>query len=268
MTTATRFISVWSSSNSLAAHVDTDAGEYVIKVANNPDGPRVLVNEWIGCSIASLLGLLTPDFAIVNVPPELGFELKPGLLAVSGLAFGSRFEQGQTWGGRSSVRAVANQEAFSRLVVFDTWLLNVDRYSLTDGKVRKNVQNLWLSQEGAPPRKFLLKAIDHGYCFRGPSWRGNDLKRIESTKDPRIFGMFPEFVDQLEPTEVRNALGTADAITGGKIREIVDQVPTAWQLLETEKGAVIEFLLDRLRYLKTTISEGIWPQKDLRGLPS
>jgi hypothetical protein len=53
---ARTFIRVWEASSSKAAHVETDRGEYVVKVQNNPEGPRVLVNELIGpCSPARLM---------------------------------------------------------------------------------------------------------------------------------------------------------------------------------------------------------------------
>jgi hypothetical protein len=84
---------------------------------------------------------------MIDVPSQLKFELKPGLLAESGPAFGSRHEDAQTWGGKSSVAAVYNRKMFSQLVVLDTWLLNVDRYSRCGGRIRHNPQNLLLSKK-------------------------------------------------------------------------------------------------------------------------
>ena len=263
--TATRFIKVWASSSSLAVSLDTDQGEYVAKVRNNPEGPRVLVNEWLGSSLARLLGILTPNFAIIDVPSQLKIELRPGLVALSGPAFGSQFEQGQTWGGKSSVAAVANPEIFSQLVVLDTWLLNVDRYSVSDGHIRKNPQNLWLSEEGAPPGKFLLKAIDHGHCFRGTTWRATDLNKIDWVKDPNIFGMFPEFAELLKLDQVRATLERAAGMTRKEGDDILKEVPESWSLSPTDAQSLVEFLLDRARYLRTTLPGSIWPQQMLNG---
>jgi hypothetical protein len=260
---ATLFISVWENSSSLAAHVATDQGEHVIKVRNNPEGPRVLINEWVGTSIAAELGVLVPDFAIVNVPEQLEIPLRPGLIAEPGPAFGSRFEEGQPWAGKSSVSAVANDDAFSRLVVLDTWLLNVDRYSISRNRVRKKPENLWLSVEEAPPGKFLLKAIDEGHCFGGTGWGASDLRRIDSIKHPAIFGLFPEFENRLQREEVVRTLERASSITRARLKAIIDQVPGEWGLSRAEAEALLEFLLDRARYLRTELPGKIWPQRDL-----
>lgn len=260
---ATLFISVWENSSSLAAHVSTDSGGHVIKVRNNPEGPKVLVNEWVGTSIATELGVLVPDFAIVDVPEQLNIPLRPGLTAEPGPAFGSRFEEGQTWAGRSSVPAVANAEAFSRLIVLDTWLLNVDRYSIVDNRVRKRPENLWLSMEGAPAGKFLLKAIDQGHCFGGTGWGAPDLKRIDAVKNPSVFGLFPEFEGRLLRDEVTRTLERAASITRMRLNVIIDQMPPEWGLSRAEAEALLDFLLDRARYLKTELIGNIWPQHDL-----
>src|SRR5437762_10683314 len=45
-----------------------DGHAYVVKFANNPQSLRVLVNEWLGCSIGRALGLTIPEPAILYVP--------------------------------------------------------------------------------------------------------------------------------------------------------------------------------------------------------
>src|SRR5437763_16782389 len=48
-----------------------DGHAYVVKFANNPQSLRVLVNEWLGCSIGRALGLTIPEPAILYVPTTL-----------------------------------------------------------------------------------------------------------------------------------------------------------------------------------------------------
>src|SRR5260370_30236868 len=76
-----------------------DGHAYVVKFANNPQSLRVLVNEWLGCSIGRALGLTIPEPAILYVPATL-VESSPSLVIPVfnstlkwsyGLAFGSRF---------------------------------------------------------------------------------------------------------------------------------------------------------------------------------
>src|SRR5881394_2177492 len=79
-----------------------DGHAYVVKFANNPQSPRVLVNEWLACSIGRALGLTIPQPAILSVPGEfiessasLVIRLAGSTLKCSpGLAFGSRVISG------------------------------------------------------------------------------------------------------------------------------------------------------------------------------
>src|ERR1700758_4189022 len=48
----------------------SDGHAYVVKFANNPQSPRVLVNEWLACSIGRALGLSIPEPVILSVPAE------------------------------------------------------------------------------------------------------------------------------------------------------------------------------------------------------
>ena len=49
----------------------SDGGYYVIKFQNNPQHPRILVNELLGTLLAGWLGLPTAPCAVVEVSPEL-----------------------------------------------------------------------------------------------------------------------------------------------------------------------------------------------------
>ncbi|MGH9366581.1 MAG: HipA family kinase, partial [Thermoanaerobaculia bacterium] len=48
-----------------------DAFYYVVKFQNNPQHPRILVNEYMGTRLAARLGLPTPHTAVVEVPQSL-----------------------------------------------------------------------------------------------------------------------------------------------------------------------------------------------------
>ena len=43
---------------------------YVVKFQNNPQHPRILVNEWLASSLLDYLHISTPQIAIVDVSPE------------------------------------------------------------------------------------------------------------------------------------------------------------------------------------------------------
>ncbi len=76
-----------------------DGHHYIVKFANNPQHPRVLVNDWLGTRLAEMIGLPVPVPAIVDVHPWL-VEHTPDLrlelcgrrtMFTPGLSFGSRY---------------------------------------------------------------------------------------------------------------------------------------------------------------------------------
>ncbi|MGH7948368.1 MAG: HipA family kinase [Candidatus Binataceae bacterium] len=256
-------IQIFDASSSRALHVDTDDGEFVIKVTGNPEGPRVLIGEWIGTSLARRIGLSTPDFAIIDVPSAISIPSSAAPHGSLGSAFGSRFEKLQPWGGKSSVGAVTNTEMFSRIVVLDTWLRNVDRYSVSPGgRIRKNDQNLVLSTAGAAKGKFVVKAIDHGHILSGPSWTKSQLSGIAAVKDRAVYGRFPEFEGYLAVAEIRKTLRRARRSNESWLLSMIRQIPFEWGLRSGEAEAVIEFLRARATYLESTLVGMIWPQSE------
>ena len=48
-----------------------DAGYYVVKFQNNPQGTRILANELLGTRLAARMGLPVPAIAIVEVREDL-----------------------------------------------------------------------------------------------------------------------------------------------------------------------------------------------------
>ena len=87
-----------------------------------------------------------------------------GKLTQPGPAFITRAEPGMQWSGsEGDLKTLANPDELSRLVLFDTWTLNCDRYRPAPPRIKRD--NVYLSREGAPPGQFLLRAMDNGHCF-------------------------------------------------------------------------------------------------------
>ena len=94
-------------------------------------------------------------------------------------------------GGLRALTSVENIEDIARIVVFDTWVRNCDRYAPgwgRDGQPRINLDNLFLSEDGAPEGKFMLKPIDHGHIMTCGKAVTRDLANIDATKDERLYG--------------------------------------------------------------------------------
>ena len=153
--------------------IDTDAGPAYIKPMGNRQGPHALAAEWVGTHLVQWFGLPTLEFNLLVLDESDEFPLPRGHKAAPGPAFVSKAMPGHPWGeSAEELAALVNPDDISRLVVFDTWVLNCDRYP-PDLTVRKpNPDNVYLANTNDPVR-FRLIASDHTHCFTC----GRDLTR-------------------------------------------------------------------------------------------
>src|SRR5437764_66658 len=126
--------------------VTTDAGPGFLKAMGNHGGPHLLAAEWIGTHLAHWLGLATFEIALIRVAVEDEIEFLSGQRAQPGPAFIAREQSGMVWGGAGGVlEKLVNPEDLAKLVLFDTWTRNCDRYP-PDLRTRKpNRNNVFLS---------------------------------------------------------------------------------------------------------------------------
>jgi hypothetical protein len=129
-----------------------DGRIYVVKLATNPFGPRVLVNEMVAAKLAWSAGLETPAPALVIVGSGLG--------APPGVHFGSEFVA--SWGSQLRLPAaawdwVANSADLIGAYVFDAWTGNMDMRQVVFRRLRG-------------PKSYRLLLIDNGGCFGGVAW--------------------------------------------------------------------------------------------------
>ncbi len=147
--------------------IASDGNAYVVKFANNPQSPRVLVNEWLACSIGRALGLTIPEPVILSVPEEF-VERDPSLVirlagstlkCLSGRAFGSRVISGSEvvdYLADSALAKVENLREFAGVLALDKWLCNCDGRQVVFCRKSKG--------------RFRAHFIDFGYCFNAEGW--------------------------------------------------------------------------------------------------
>jgi hypothetical protein len=272
-TTIRRFIKGFPSSAKTAL-VETDAGQAYVKGMGGPEGPHTLASELVATRLAAWLGLSTFDYAIVPIDEtdEVWFVDQEGNhvgKAAPGPAFITRAESGETWSGdKKQLERLVNPQDVAKLVVFDTWLLNCDRYSHPAGnamqKPRINRDNVFLSEE-APEGQFVLKAMDHTHCFTcGAAWT-KALSRIDRIQCRSLHGMFPEFRTFIgkDRTAVRQTAGKLQSITRRDVMPIVQTIPKQWDVNSGTLEALVNFILGRATFIAENIEVMIWPQFDL-----
>ncbi len=148
-----------------------DGFYYVVKLQNNPQHTRILVNDWLGTKLGTQIGLPMPVSALVNVEPWL-LEHSPGLRLerygqghsfVPGLSFGSRYVispvDGQIYDylPESQTAGVRNLRDFGGALALDKWTCNADGRQVVFWKKSRD-------------RKFTACFIDQGYCFNAAEW--------------------------------------------------------------------------------------------------
>jgi len=157
------------------AHVmrATDGNCYAVKFQKNPQGTRVLFNEYLAARIAEDIGLpvihpkiiaISPQVAQCN--PDLYFDFPHGRCNVpAGCHFGSRYidtavSRVYDWLPAAMLREefVRNIAAFAGMLAFDKWTCNAD-----------SRQAIFVRT--GHEKKYSAVFIDHGYCFNSTYWR-------------------------------------------------------------------------------------------------
>jgi len=149
----------------------SDGRYYVVKFRNNPQHPRVLVNEMLATTLAEQIGLPVPTTAIVKVDdflirhtPELNIQLAhTSIPCEAGLQFGSCYVVDPLVGQvfdylpTEMLPVVRNSQTFAGVLVFDKWIGNVDLRQAT----------FW---RRCRERKYSACFIDQGHCFNAGTW--------------------------------------------------------------------------------------------------
>jgi hypothetical protein len=243
-------------SSSRTAIVQTDAGLAYLKAINNPQSPHILACDWIGTKLARRFGLQTFDVAILELENEDEIPLDQYTNAGNGPAFVARSEKGEPLAGSLTLRLVQNINDIPRLIVFDTWVRNCDRYRPTseDEPERINLDNIFLSEEGAEAGEFILKAIDHGHIFSCGKPLDRNLANIANVKDERLYGLYPFFRQYVTGDQIARIASEELRTVGTDFWEdLIDSIPAAWQVSPEAKLAISLFLLERARFLADNI---------------
>ena len=155
----------------------SDDHYYVVKFQNNPQHPRVLVNELLGTRVAERMGLPTTPVEVIDVSEEL-IRLTPDLCVEMprqripckpGKQFGSRYPGDPhrlallDFLPDPQLEKVKNLKDFAGMLVFDKWTCN------TNG--RQTIFRRTTDESDAPYQSIM---IDQGFCFNAGEWNFPD----------------------------------------------------------------------------------------------
>ena len=165
-----------------------DGRRYVVKFQGNPQGTRILANEWIAAAVFQYLGIRTPavtaiqvDEAFLAAHPQVCFRLGTHSAPVSaGIHFGSWYvgaagHDPYEFLPETLLERVHNRRDFIGALVADKWLENADGRQCVFLKSKSRGFEVWM--------------IDHGYILNGPNWTvGNDGDLCGLYGRPMVYG--------------------------------------------------------------------------------
>jgi hypothetical protein len=225
---------------------------YVVKFRNNPQGVRILANEFVFSNLAKMLGLSVPCPAIVEVSellvqhsPSLNIRIPPNstMPCDSGLQYGSEYAidplKGSVtdWLSSEMLMRTRNRSEFAGMFVLDKWACNLDSRQTVFW--RRSIE-----------RKYSACFIDHGYCFGAEDWNFRDEPLRGAYSKNEVYGditgwdSFDPWLSELErldETFIWNAVSSTPPIwylsdwssierlaetlilRRGKVRQLIEQ---------------------------------------------
>jgi hypothetical protein len=259
-TTVNRVIETYPTSTRVAK-VKTDEGTAFLKGMGNPAGNQSLAMELACAELACLLGLFVPDFAILDLA-EIEVPMRDCNPMEFGPAFASREFPCITSDGSATLLEMLSDPAdLSLLVIFDTWIRNLDRCpppDYLDPTPRRD--NLCFTPKG---RKLKLMVLDHSHCFVEGAIE-DEIGDPRLASDPRIYGHFPEFEPYLNEASLRRAADKMASIDAGAIAEIVHSIPIAWGPSGPTRAMWVEHILQRQEFVADAVIDALVAQGRLR----
>jgi len=210
----------------------------------------------VGSLLAEWIGLKTLDFSIITVADDDEIPLGKGGFAEPGPAFISRAVPGFAWGGdEQSLRDISNPEDISRLILFDTWVRNCDRYRPVPK--RMNFDNVFFVK--ADINRPVLTAIDHTHAFTCGREVTRAIRRIDVIQDPVQFGAFPQFSNFRSLAAEAATYARLEEMEIVEAEQLVQLVPSAWLADNETRNAWSEFITRRARFLARPIPPAVPP---------
>jgi hypothetical protein len=224
-------------------------------VMGNPMGSGALAAELVSAELACWFGLPIPDFSII---PLSGLDiLMSSGPAVDGPAFASRKIVDTLTSVPSYVAKISNKEDIAKLVIFDTWVRNPDRYN---GPENANTDNLLFAKVG---RSTKMYAIDHSSAFVSDGDLPISLFLDSVIDDDQTYGLFPEFVPLIKRKDRVSAAEKLDSLDRRQVAEILNIIPAEWGVGAAAKARWEEVICTRARNVANKILRDDKPQQRL-----
>lgn len=240
--------------------VNTDIGEGYVKGINNPLGNRPLICELVAAELASWFGLKVPPFAIIT-ECEIELTMKKNQQLMLPPMFFSYSVDGDTRDGSDTfLKKLNDKDDVAKLVVFDTWIRNNDRYAL--GVPNSDNLIYSLTETG---RMYDLIPIDHSEAFVDLDFSPNPPAENE-IMDINVYGRFPEFDAYINHRSVSNAIQKLSTLDRVFVERVVNSVPAEWGLGDFASASLVELICARAEYVVDSLPARLVDDPELPGI--
>lgn len=200
-----------------------DGLEYWCKALNNPQSPRVPVNEQIVARLGQHIGASVTEPMLVRLDGIVGWEYRPGHTVEPGWAHGCRalkapIETNSITDHRTEDNNRVRQAGFYALM---DWMHGADQQWLKDTQA----ENAYYSH-------------DHGHFFpSGPNWDAAALAAAGTTACS-----FSQPADELDATEFERLAAAIATTALEDIEAVMSKIPAAWPVSDQELSALAAFI--------------------------
>ena len=224
-----------------------DGRAYVVKFAG---GTKAAINEFVGQTLASKVGLPVPEVLLVDLDADfvgssadLRYRsISPGLHV--GSAYISHCVHLDDWrhleGHGNTV--LENLEVIPGTICHDNWIITEDRDRADNHLVQV--------AKGKP--RYLMIDFTHG--FTGPFWTADSLEQASYLRG--LVPSIPFLTDMVTGlSSLQPILGRIEAISDSQLESTIRDIPEAWSLSADEAGCLLSFLQVRRGLLRSTLTD-------------
>lgn len=231
-----------------------DGNPYITKFMQNPEGCRVLANEYVCAKIAQFLELPLASPTLINVDSsfleihgeEIAAHIETEELISEGIHFGTKkIKKAFQILNSKMIEKATNIEVIPEIILFDQLICNIDR--------DRNGGNLLFDQS-----EMKIVVIDHSHVFEiGSLWDAHQLRlRIGGRFEPfaangYVFRKLVPYVRGNNP--FHSIIAKMSRMTDNHLWHIINTIPLQWGISDAEKYALHEYLCDRLHRIEEAL---------------
>jgi len=221
----------------------------VIKLFNNVEGNKTLINELVCYKIAKLLKLPIPNAMPCFIDSNTidGFnEIKPENY---GVAFASMYLEKSTPLNPFVIRKLSNLDDFYKLLVFDHLIYNKDRnINNLILRFKKNDMSFYLIDHS---HVFKNETIWDKYCFQTgiATFDVRDTEILNSNRD--AYNMFYSHLSVSKEKLTECAKLFDETLSYDILSEVLKCIPPQWGMTLEDSIALLDYLDYRLNNLET-----------------